>query len=240
MPPLLVHPLFDALAWIASLACLLVLRRTWFAANPVERGLRFGYLAALVFGAGVGAWGFGTLNLWASGHHEVGRSIEGALAGAILAIELYKKANGLTARTGAVYALPIALGIAIGRIGCLLSGMEDFTHGVPASPAWAGLVGWDFGDGVPRHPVQLYESAAMAGFALVYLAMVARGSSWWRRNGFYLAVGFYGLERFALEFLKPYAPIFWNLTVFQILSAGLFCYAAAMLATDRQVRAAVA
>lgn len=239
MQPLLVHTLFDALAWISSLACLFVLRMTWFATNPVGRGLRLGYVAALVFGAGIGAWGFGTLNLWASGQHEIGRSIEGALAGAILAIELYKKANGLTARTGAVYALPIALGIAIGRIGCLLSGMEDFTYGVPTSAAWTGLLGWDFGDGIPRHPVQLYESVAMAGFALVYLVMVARGSAWWRRNGFYLAVGFYGIERFALEFLKPYAAVFGNLTVFQMLSIGLFFYAAAMLATNRPPGAVV-
>ena len=147
--------------------------------------------------------------------------MEGALAGAILAVELYKKANGIAARTGAVYALPLALGVAVGRIGCLLSGLEDFTHGVPTGAGW----GWDFGDGIPRHPVQLYESVAMAAFAALYVAMMARGSRLWREDGFYLAVGFYAAQRFVWEFLKPYDPVLVGMTVFQLLSIALLGYA---------------
>ena len=45
--------------------------------------------------------------------------------------------------------------------------------------------GIDFGDGVSRHPVRLYESAATAGFLVIYLA-----------------VGFYGAQRFVWEFLS--------------------------------------
>ena len=153
---LVIHTMFDALAWLVAAAVLFALRRTWFRDNPVGAPLRFGYLAAVLLGAGCGAWLFGTLNAWASGQSGFARSVEGALAGAIFAIELFKRANGITARTGAIYALPMALGIGIGRIGCLLSGMEDFTYGVATGRDW----GWDFGDGVLRHPVQLYESAA--------------------------------------------------------------------------------
>lgn len=227
---ILIHTAFDALAWLAAAAALLVLRRTWFAENPVGQNLRFGYLAAVLFGAGIGAWAFGTLNGWASGHPGLARSVEGALAGAIISIELWKKFNGVTARTGAVYALPLALGIAIGRIGCLLSGLEDFTYGIPTG----GTSGWDFGDGIPRHPVQLYESLTMAVFALVYAAMILRGSSFWKQNGFYLAVGFYGAQRFSLEFLKPYAAVAGPLTVFQLLSLALIGYALVMLASGRK------
>lgn len=215
------HTLLDALAWIASAGCILVLRRTWFTQNAVPGELRFGYVAAVLFGAGAGAWVFGTANLWLTGIHEFGRSIEGALAGAILAIELYKKANGFTSRTGAIYALPVAVGIAKGRVGCLLAGLDDRTYGIPTNAGW----GWDFGDGILRHPVQLYESLAMAGFALVYVFMMARGSSFWRENGFYLAVGFYAAQRVAWEFLKPYDPVIAGLTIFQLLSIALFVYA---------------
>ncbi len=212
---------FDAVAWMVSLGCVLILRRTWFADHAVPEPLRFGYLAAVLFGAGSGAWLFGTLNLWASGVQEYGRSVEGALAGAIIAIELYKRANGIVTRTGAIYALPLAAGIAIGRIGCLLAGLDDHTHGIATGAAW----GWDFGDGLLRHPVQLYESVAMAGFALVYIAAMARGSPFLRENGFYLAVGYYGLQRFIWEFLKPYDPVVAGLTVFQLLSLALIAYA---------------
>jgi prolipoprotein diacylglyceryltransferase len=215
------HTALDVLAWVASACCIQVLRRTWFRENPVPGELRFGYVAAVLFGAGAGAWVFGTANLWLTGIHEFGRSIEGALAGAILAIELYKKVNGVTSRTGAIYALPLALGIAVGRIGCLLAGLDDQTYGIPTNAGW----GWDFGDGVPRHPVQLYESLAMAGFALVYAFMMARRSAFWHENGFYLAVGFYAVQRMVWEFLKPYDPVIAGLTTFQLLSIALIAYA---------------
>ena len=181
----------------------------------------------MLFGAGAGAWLFGTLNLWVSGIGGFGRSIEGAIVGAVAAIEIYKRASGITVRTGAIYALPMALGIAVGRIGCLLSGLVDNTHGIATGADW----GWDFGDGVLRHPVQLYESLAMAGFALVYVAMVATGSARWKRDGFYYAVGFYAVQRFVIEFWKPYGALVAGLTVFQFLSIVLLGYALVMAVT---------
>ena len=227
---LLIHSAFDALAWLTAAATLVILRQAWFAENPVGENLRFGYFAAVLFGASIGAWAFGTLNGWASGHPGLARSVEGALAGAIISIELYKRLNRIAARTGAVYALPLALGIAIGRIGCLFSGLEDFTYGIPTGADW----GWNFGDGIPRHPVQLYESLTIAAFALLYAAMVWHRSVFWKANGFYLAVGFYGAQRFALEFLKPYAAVAGPLTVFQLLSLALIGYAVAMIATQER------
>src|SRR5207244_3468250 len=113
------------------------------------------YLAALIFGAGLGAVAFGSANLWLSGQSGLARSIEGAVAGGIVAIEMYKRLASITQRTGARFALPFAVGVAVGRIGCCLSGLEDFTYGTPTTLPW----GHDFGDGVLRHPVQLYESA---------------------------------------------------------------------------------
>lgn len=220
-----IHAVFDILAWAVALTTFLVLRRTWFPVSPVAGDLRFGYLAALIAGAGLGAWAAGTLNLWLSDMPGFGRSVIGALAGAILAIELYKKASGISVRTGAVYALPVALGIAVGRIGCLLSGLEDFTHGVATGASW----GWDFGDGIPRHPAQLYETVAMTGFAMVYIGMMVKGSRFWRVNGFYLVVGFYGIERFAIEYFKPYGALGLGLTVFQFLCVALIVYAVLMI-----------
>lgn len=225
---MLLHTLFDALAWLTSAVTLFILRRTWFPKSPVAEPLRLGYLAAVLLGAASGAWVLGTLNLWISGIPEFGRSIAGALAGAIVAVELYKKLSGINARTGAVYALPVALGIAVGRIGCLLSGLDDHTYGVPTGADW----GWDFGDGILRHPVALYESLAMAAFALLYIFMVARKSAFWMNNGFYLAVAFYAVERFILEYFKPYATVIAGLSIFQILSLAMGAYAIAMMASQ--------
>src|SRR5262249_11996932 len=203
----------------------------WLARTPHVRlpvsiiSLR--YAAAALLGAGVGAFVIGSANLWLSGQTGLGRSIEGAIAGGILTVELYKWHAGITARTGARFALPLAIGIAVGRIGCFLAGLDDFTYGTPTAQPW----GHDFGDGIPRHPVQLYESIAMMAAAAFYVGAALHHNDFVVANGFYLMIGFYGAQRFLWEFLKPYGTLIGPLTLFQCLSAGLVAYAVVMLAT---------
>jgi prolipoprotein diacylglyceryltransferase len=71
----------------------------------------------------------------------------------------------------------------------------------------------------------------MAAFALLYIAAVVRRNDAVIANGFYLALGFYGLQRFGWEFLKPYGPILGPLTLFHLLSLAILTYALVMLAT---------
>jgi prolipoprotein diacylglyceryltransferase len=219
-----IHALFDGFAWLVTALTAVLLRR--FAGDLFPAARRSsGYLAALVVGGALGAYGLGTLNTMLAGQVGLSRSIEGALAGAILAIELYKWRTGLAGRTAALFALPLALGIGVGRIGCFLAGLDDFTYGTPTTLPW----GHDFGDGVLRHPVQLYESAGMTLFALAYLWPLLRRDRNIIDNGFALLVLWYGVERFGLEFLKPYPAVFAGLTVFQIVCIGLVLYALILL-----------
>jgi prolipoprotein diacylglyceryltransferase len=164
----------------------------------------------------------------------IARSIEGAIAGGIIAVELYKRAAGISARTGARFALPLAVGVAVGRIGCYLAGLDDFTYGTPTDLPW----GHDFGDGILRHPVQLYESASMAAFAIIYVMRARRDDRFVIDNGFYLAVAWYGAQRFVWEFFKPYAPLIGPFTLFHLLSAAIFLYALVMIASAPTPRAA--
>ena len=82
-----------------------------------------------------------------------GKTIVGALVGGLISVELAKRYIGLRTSTGDLYAIPLALGIAIGRIGCFLTGLSDNTYGTPTNLPWAV----NFGDGIPRHPTQIYE-----------------------------------------------------------------------------------
>jgi prolipoprotein diacylglyceryltransferase len=227
------HVAFDVAAWLAAAAAA-------FWVSRIER-IRFptaarspAYLAAMLSGAAGGAYLFGSINLWLSGRPGVGRSIEGAVFGAIVVVEAYKRAVGLQARTGARFALPLAVGIAVGRIGCHVAGLEDFTYGLPTTLPW----GHDFGDGVPRHPVALYESAAMAAFAAFYVVAARRRDPFVIAQGFYLAVGWYGLQSFVWEFFKPYGPLLPPFTLFHVLSAAIVLYAVIMIATAASERAA--
>jgi phosphatidylglycerol---prolipoprotein diacylglyceryl transferase len=221
------HAIFDVIAWAcAGLSIYWVTRRAGvrFPASPASD---WRYVAVLVFGAGIGAVAFGTLNLWLSQQPGVARSIEGAIAGGIAAVELYKRGAGIMARTGARFALPLAVGVAVGRIGCYLAGLDDFTYGTPTALSW----GHDFGDGILRHPVQLYESAAMAAFAVFYVVRLRRDDRFVIENGFYLAAGYYGLQRFIWEFIKPYGALVGPLSLFHILSLLIVLYAVVMIAT---------
>lgn len=224
------HTLFDIAAWLAAAAAVY-----WLARQGLQfpaQSFELPYIAALVFGAGIGAYLFGSANLWLSGQSGIARSVEGALAGGIVAIELYKWSAGIAIRTGARFALPLALGIAIGRLGCYFAGLDDFTYGTPTALPF----GHDFGDGVLRHPVQLYESAAMAVFAIVYVLAVLNRNAFIIANGFYLVLAYYGAQRFLWEFLKPYGTLIGPFTLFHLLSLSILLYAAFMLATAAKAR----
>lgn len=227
-----VHTLFDIVAATAAAAMTVgcFFWRLKDAAGRIERA-GFGYALVLVAGAAVGGYAAGTANLWLSGQPGVARSIVGALAGAITTIEIYKRARGITGSTGLIFVPAFATSVVIGRWGCFFSGLTDHTHGCPTTLP----CGHDFGDGVSRHPVQLYESAAMAGFLVYALVMLTRRDPFFMRNGFYLLVLWYAAQRFAWEFLKPYAPILGPLNLFHLICLGLVAYAVAMM-RSRAVR----
>lgn len=193
-----------------------------------------GYAAALLMGAALGGYLLGSLNLWISNEAQIGRSIVGALAGGIAGVEIYKYLRGINGSTGIIFVPAFCTTVAVGRWGCFLSGLSDHTHGKPTSLPW----GVDLGDGVTRHPVQLYESFAMLAFLAFALAMLARRNAWFEAKGFYLMVLIYGLQRFFWEFLKPYAAVLGPFNLFHLVCAGLIGYALVMLGTKNERAAA--
>ncbi|MFO1034821.1 MAG: prolipoprotein diacylglyceryl transferase family protein [Hyphomicrobiales bacterium] len=184
-----------------------------------------GYVVALLLGAALGGYGLGSLNMALSGQPMLSRSVLGALAGAIAAIEIFKRARGLTGSTGLIFVPGLATTIAVGRWGCFLSGLKDETYGTPSSLPWAV----DLGDGITRHPVQLYESFAMAAFLLAALVLLARRNAWFMAKGFYGFVMVYAGQRFLWEFLKPYAAVLGPFNLFHLVCAGLVAYAFTMM-----------
>jgi prolipoprotein diacylglyceryltransferase len=222
-----IHSLFDVLAACCALAVTYVVYRWRLqAAGAVIEAQGLPYALALIGGAVAGGYLFGTANLWLSGIDGVGRSIVGALAGAIAAIEVFKWRRGVRGSTGLLFVPAFATSVCIGRIGCFLSGVEDRTHGAATSLPW----GHDFGDGVLRHPVQLYESLAMVVFLVAALVLLARRDALFMRHGFYLLAGWYGAQRFVWEFLKPYGSIAGPFNIFHFICAGLVVYACVMMA----------
>jgi prolipoprotein diacylglyceryltransferase len=225
-----IHLAFDLLAATAALAMTVFVHgwRLRAAGQKIETAGPL-YAVALVAGAALGGFGAGTLNLWLLGEGGVGRSILGALAGAILAVELYKRARGIRGSTGLIFVPAFATSVMVGRWGCFLSGLEDQTHGTPTALPW----GHDFGDGIARHPVQLYESFTMGAFLVLALYLLWRRSPGFMAWGFYLMVLVYAGQRFLWEFLKPYPPLLGPFNLFHFICLGLMIYSAAMIARAR-------
>jgi phosphatidylglycerol---prolipoprotein diacylglyceryl transferase len=193
-----------------------------------------GYWAVLAFAALLGAFWFGSANLYLSGIPGIGRSAFGAIFGGIVGVEVWKRIKGHAGSTGVVYIVPLSIGMILGRLGCQFAGLDDFTYGAPTTLPWA----WDFGDGIGRHPAPLYESLAMLTFLAGFLIWFRRAPQTVAAIGFYVFIAWYALQRFVIEFTKPYGEAVAGLNLFQVGAILLFGYALFMISRRRGVHAA--
>jgi phosphatidylglycerol:prolipoprotein diacylglycerol transferase len=203
--PLALHPhwVFEGLAYFLGSRVYLWLKARQ--GDPIAAADRWSIVAAAAVGAAIGSkllyWLSDpalTLERWQDPYHLMGgKSVVGGLIGGLVAVEWVKRRIGLTRSTGDLFAIPLAVGIAIGRMGCFLTGLDDHTHGLPTSLPW----GVDFGDGLTRHPAQLYEIAFLALLtpALVYL----RARPHHEGDLFKVFMVAYMGFRLLLEFIKP-------------------------------------
>jgi phosphatidylglycerol:prolipoprotein diacylglycerol transferase len=214
------HPLFETLGYAAGYAAYKHARAAQGDVLPDDR--RWLVIAAAAVGALLGSRALGLLEQaprvpmdWQLFLAPGGKTIVGGLLGGWLAVEFIKRIRGIRSRTGDLFALPLCVGIAVGRVGCFLAGLADDTYGKPTSLPW----GVDFGDGVPRHPTQLYE--------IVFLVLL--GITLWlaerqpHRQGilFRVFMAAYLLWRLLIDFLKP-QPLVHGLTMIQwACAAGL-------------------
>ena len=155
-----------------------------------------------------------------------GMSWFGGFAGGVIAGLVLMRRDRLPITAVLAAATPgLAVGHAIGRIGCFMVGDD---YGRPSDLPWAVA----FPEGLPPttlpvHPTQLYEAAALVPIAWLLLR--------WRREGrpdravlggyFVMA----GTLRFAIEFLRVNTRVLGPLTVAHLASAGVVLVGLALL-----------
>ena len=134
--------------------------------------------------------------------------------------------------------LALPLSIAVGRVGCFLAG-DDYgrptgsplgvafpegyppttvdvlrdSFGVTVDPALIER----FGQVIPVHPTQLYESVISLGVFAVLVTRKGDHSPGWL---FALWLALYGVQRFVVEILRVNPRVFLGLTVAQLLSVA--------------------
>lgn len=147
------------------------------------------------------------------------KTIMGGLFGGLLGVEIAKKIIGETKSSGDLFVFPIITGIFIGRIGCFLSGVNEFTYGIETT----SFLGMDLGDGFLRHPIALYE--------LVFLITLSISLKQLQRKYIlqsgelfkFFMLAYFGF-RFCIEFLKPNTFFVLGLSTIQILCIVCYVY----------------
>ncbi|HET7931209.1 MAG TPA: prolipoprotein diacylglyceryl transferase family protein [Rhodanobacteraceae bacterium] len=205
LSPVGVHTLLEMLAYATGFRIFLWTRRKTAPQAFRDSDDVVIVAAGAIIGAALGAklsyWLDDPLTAFANfpdwRHLLEGKSIIGALLGGVLGVELAKRIGRLSQSSGDAFVLPLTVGMCIGRVGCFLAGLPDHTYGTPTSLPW----GVDFGDGIPRHPTQLYEIA----FLLLQFAVIhARRAHFVRAGDKFRAfmVGYLAF-RLLVEFIKP-------------------------------------
>jgi phosphatidylglycerol:prolipoprotein diacylglycerol transferase len=212
---------------LAFLACGLVIARRL---RELERPVDWAYeiVFAALLGGVVGARGYYLIQNYSSVEHDLLGSIfsgsglvwyGGAIGGAIGVLAWMRWREAMELRMFDMCATALALGYAIGRIGCQVSGDGDY--GIRSSLPWA--MGYPHGTvptppGVKVQPTPIYETVAMC--LVAYLLWQLRDRV---RPGvvFALYLVLSGLERLLVEFIRRNAEVWAGLTAPQLESIGL-------------------
>jgi phosphatidylglycerol:prolipoprotein diacylglycerol transferase len=221
---------------LAFLACgLVVARRLRELGKPVDWAYEIVFAALL--GGVIGARGYYLIQNYSTVEHDLLGSIfsgsglvwyGGALGGAIGVLAWMRWRHAMELRMFDMCATALALGYAIGRIGCQVSGDGDY--GIRSSLPWA--MGYPHGTvptppGVRVQPTPIYETVAMC--LVAYLLWQLRDRV---RPGvvFALYMVLSGLERLLVEFIRRNAEVWAGLTAPQLESIGLMIVGLAWLA----------
>ncbi len=147
------------------------------------------------------------------------KTIVGGMIGGLIAVELIKKQIGVTTSSGDLMVYPLILAMIIGRVGCFLAGLDDGTYGKPSNLPWA----INFGDGIHRHPTNLYEIIFWC-ILWVILLFVEKHHHLVNGAKFKIFLSSYLVFRFMDEFIKPDYFFSFGLSVIQLVCLGGILY----------------
>lgn len=149
-----------------------------------------------------------------------GKSILGGLAGAYVGAIATKRIVGYPESTGDLFAPAVAVGMAVGRVGCFLTEQV----GTPTSMPWG--IRLDAASaaripmcptcapGVPMHPSFLYEIAFH--LAMVFVLVRIRPLVTVRGDLFKIYLLAYGVFRFLVEFVRGNPSVLLGLSFSQL------------------------
>ena len=154
----------------------------------------------------------------------------GVLGGVVATIWPIRRAPVSYASALDTGALGLTIGLAIGRVGCHLSGDGDW--GTPTSLPWGvaysnGTAGWPYPPGIFVHPAALYEMVALLGIFALLLHLRSRVAPAGALFAIYVLLS--ALTRLLVEVVRTNPPILLGLTEAQWTSIAVSAGAALWL-----------
>jgi prolipoprotein diacylglyceryltransferase len=208
LPGLPPHLVFELLAVVVGL--MLTLRRRG-ARKPSPLPVTVCALVGAVLGARLLGLLVDPAETWALRFTPGGwfqqKTVVGGILGGWMGVELAKWKLHIRHSTADHFVQPLIVAMGIGRLGCFFSGVRDRTHGSPSSLPWA----LDLGDGIPRHPLALYELGILMGLMAITSTRRLAPRQRWR-----VFVLLYMAWRFVSAPLAPPATVLGPLTTIQI------------------------
>jgi phosphatidylglycerol---prolipoprotein diacylglyceryl transferase len=166
-----IHLILEYLAFFIAFRYYIHLRR--LSNDTISNRNRLSIILGAIIGAFIGSRLIGYLEnpmLTFNAYNMVQllntKSIMGGLFGGLIGVETAKKIIKENQSSGDLFTFPIITGIIIGRTGCFLSGINEFTYGNETG----FITGMDLGDGLSRHPTSLYEIAYCFFDSALYLS----------------------------------------------------------------------
>ncbi|MEO6819863.1 MAG: prolipoprotein diacylglyceryl transferase family protein [Ginsengibacter sp.] len=218
-----IHLIFEYLAFFIAFRYYVWLKKNTSDAIPAKN--RLSIILGAIVGAFIGSRFFGFLENPTIGFNASNliyllnnKTIMGGLFGGLIGVELAKKIINEKQSSGDLFTFPIIVGIIIGRMGCFLSGVKEFTYGRETT----FFTGMNLGDGIKRHPISLYEIVFLI---LLFLFLKNNYKNVKVESGLLFKIfmiTYFGF-RFFIEFLKPNIFYFLGLSGIQWLC--ILCWA---------------
>lgn len=146
-----------------------------------------------------------------------GRTIIGGLIGGIISVIYARSRLGIKKKSGNLFVPALSLSFCVGRIGCLLYGC---CYGKPTNLPW----GLNFGDGIRRHPTQIYEILFFLIWFIVSFYLIQKKYIIKPGLLFEIFIVSYFTFRFSIEFVRFEPTYLFGLTLAQNVSVLVVLY----------------
>ncbi|MBM4353022.1 MAG: hypothetical protein FJ109_04385 [Deltaproteobacteria bacterium] len=226
-----VFGVFFLLAAAVAVAGVYLLGRLWnqekgawslLLAGALLGWMVFGKLWRVLSGDWIGQVASGALP------HATGKSLLGGTLGAVLVVVVLRWILRRPSREAEAWALVLPFAVALGRLGCLLSGC---CHGTVSALPWsitypqgspafqvqvaAGVLPGSAGRSLPVHPAQLYEVAGLLLIGLVVARLHRRRRFANPGTSFLVMVAAYCVLRFCQEVCRHGGDMLWGMKTVQ-------------------------